>query len=159
WKIISADEVSQEIFQALVTHDFERLQALWLTDKELTGIDLSPAEVKRIRANQQQAAAKFQATCTKLNLTDKAKWVRLEAAPPPCVPAEQPGMRHDMIREQKGSILYEHNGKHDWVQTGEMIQVGLAWRLIDAPTPGEPGGVATGPGAGQTGIDLTPELQ
>ena len=24
--------------------------------------------------------------------------------------------------------------KHDWVQTGEMIKVGMAWRLIDGPS-------------------------
>src|SRR5207302_1874734 len=35
------------------------------------------------------------------------------------------------------TILYENNGKNDFMQTGEMIQVGLAWRIIDAPTPGD----------------------
>src|SRR5262245_9159416 len=34
WKIISADEVSQEILQALIHKDFERLQALFLTEAE-----------------------------------------------------------------------------------------------------------------------------
>jgi hypothetical protein len=33
--------------------------------------------------------------------------------------------------------LYENSGKHDWLQTGEMIQVGLAWRIIDAPIAGD----------------------
>src|SRR5262249_59210599 len=35
-----------------------------------------------------------------------------------------------------GHRLCEGGGANDWVQTGEMIQVGGAWRLVEAPTPG-----------------------
>jgi hypothetical protein len=138
WKIISAEEVSQEILQAVVTRDFERLQALWITDAEMKALELSPAEVTRIHALQKQAPGKFQAAAAKLaGLGDKAKWLRLESPPPQCVPGEQLGMKHDVIKQQRGTILYEVNGKHDWMLTGELIQVGLAWRLLDAPSPGD----------------------
>src|SRR5205085_7905667 len=30
----------------------------------------------------------------------------------------------------------ETAGKHDWLQTGELIQVGRAWRITGSPIPG-----------------------
>lgn len=157
WKIISADEVSQEILKALIHKDFERLQALFLTEAEMKAIDLSPAEITRLTNQKKQATAKFQDTVTKLGLDDKTKWLRLEAPTAQCVPAEQTGMKHDVIRQQRGTILYEKDGKHDWIQTGEMLQVGLAWRLVDAPAPGD----AATPSAGDQapGIPMNKKLQ
>ena len=43
-------------------------------------------------------------------------------------------MKQDVVKYAKATILCETNGKSDWLQAGEMIQVGLAWRIIDAPT-------------------------
>src|SRR5579884_1721873 len=49
WKAISPEEVSQEILQALVTHDYRRLQALMISDKEMQALELPAAEVTRIQ--------------------------------------------------------------------------------------------------------------
>ena len=47
------------------------------------------------------------------------------------------------------AILYETGKKsHEWLHTGEMLQVGQVWRLTEVPTGTEPsdkGPVATGP--------------
>jgi hypothetical protein len=45
-------------------------------------------------------------------------------------------MKFDLIKTVGATILFETNGQNDWLQTGEMIQVGPAWRLVDAPSPG-----------------------
>jgi thiol-disulfide isomerase/thioredoxin len=135
WKMISAEEVSQEILQAVATNDFARLQALWITDAELKALDLPAAELSRVQDLQKQAAVKFQATVKKLSLDAKARWVRLETAAPQCFPAETTGMKQDLVKYAGGTVLYETGSKQDWLQTGEMIQVGLAWRIIDAPVP------------------------
>ena len=74
WKVISAEEVSQEILQALVSRDFSRLQALFITEPELKSLELPAAEVARIHELGKQAAAKFQSTVAKLtNLSDKTR--------------------------------------------------------------------------------------
>jgi hypothetical protein len=66
-------------------------------------------------------------------------------------------MTRDLIKYQRSTILYENAGKHDWLQTGEMIQVGLAWRLVDAPAPGiPPEGAGTGDATATT---MDPTLQ
>jgi thiol-disulfide isomerase/thioredoxin len=137
WKAISPEEVAQEVFQAVVTRNSARLQALFISEAEARYLKLSAAEAKRIAELQKQAPAKFQKTLESLaNLTAKANFVRVESAPPECVPADSTDP--DLIHYASRSILYENAGKHDWLQTGEMIQVGrAAWRLVDAPTAGD----------------------
>ncbi|HXG11361.1 MAG TPA: thioredoxin-like domain-containing protein [Gemmataceae bacterium] len=157
WKMISPEEVSQEILQALIKKDFSRLQALMLTEAEMKALELPAAEVTRIRGLQKQAAAKFQNTLMKLsNLSEKTHWLQLQAAAPQCLPADQTGAKQDLIRYPRATLLCETGDKSDWLQIGEMIQVGLAWRIIDAPIPGadEPD-VRTGPPGGTD----DPELQ
>jgi hypothetical protein len=138
WKMISAEEVSQEILQALISRDFARLQALFITDAELKTLEFSAAEVTRIHELQKQAYSKFQNTLAKLtHFSDKTHWVHLETGAPQCVLADNAGTKHDVIHYARASVLCETGGKHDWLQTGELIQVGLAWRIVDAPTVGD----------------------
>jgi hypothetical protein len=134
--MISAEEASQEILQAVITKDFDRLKALWITDADLKMLDLPAPEITRIHDLQGKAQAKFQAAVAKLNLGAQTRWERFEAASPQCLPADQSNMKRDLIKYLRSTILYENEGKHDWLQTGELIQVGLTWRLVDAPAPG-----------------------
>src|SRR5262249_38719293 len=95
------------------------------------------AEANRIREFQKQAPAKFQATLAKLTgLSDKTHWLHLETPTPQCLPADQTGMKQDIFKYTQGTILCETAGKNEWLQTGEMIQLGLAGRIIDAPSQG-----------------------
>ena len=53
------------------------------------------------------------------------------------MPAEVSGTGSDQIRFPQRTILFEGGDKekkHDWVQTGEMIKVDMAWRLVDGPS-------------------------
>lgn len=137
WRMISAEEISQEILQAVVTRDFARLQALWITDADVKALEMPAAEVSRIRALREQAEAKFQTTLAKIGpLGPQTRWERLESAGPQCVLAEQSGYKRDVLKYPRSMVLYESAGKHDWIQAGEMVQVGAAWRLVDVPVPG-----------------------
>jgi hypothetical protein len=142
WKAISPEEVSQEVLQALVKKDYSRLQALMITDAEVKDLNLPAAMAARIRELQKGAPARFQDTVTKMtSVTPKAVWMHLETGVPRCLPADQIGTRYDLVKHPKGTILVDvsaegQQAKNEWIQTGEMIQVGLAWRLLDAPTPG-----------------------
>jgi hypothetical protein len=153
WKMISAEEVSQEVLQAVLTKDYARLQALWISDAEIKALEMPTAEVSRLRELRNQAAAKFQAAAAKVAaLSGPTRWVRLETSAPACVTAEQTGMKRDMIKYPRATILYENNGKHDWLQLGEMVQVGPAWRLVEAPSTSD-----AASGAEQVAVDK--ELQ
>jgi len=137
WKAISPEEVSQEILAALITRDFGRVQALLITDSEIKTLEIPAEQAQRIREQLKTASAKFQDTLGKLTkLSAKATWLHLETPAPQCLPADQTGGRYDIVKYPRGTILYDVGGTNDWLQTGELIQVGLAWRITDAPTQG-----------------------
>jgi hypothetical protein len=138
WQMISPEEVSQEILRAVLSRDYARLQPLLITDKEMQALELPAAEIGRIQELRKEAPARFQTLCTKLTGLDaKTHWVRLETAAPQCLPADGVERKHDLFKYANGNILYESGNKQDWLQTGDMIRVGLTWRIVDAPLPGD----------------------
>jgi Thioredoxin-like len=137
WRAISPEEVSQEVLTALVTKDVTRLQALLITDAEIK--ELPASEATRVTETRKNVTTKFQETVAKLTaLGDKTRWLHLELSAPECLPADQTGGAKDLIRYDNGTILCETAGKNDWIQTGELIQVAGAWRLVDGPKEGLP---------------------
>ncbi len=151
WKVISAEEASQEILAAVQTRDFARLQALMITKAEMDALELPANETNRIQNSLTAAGNKFQQTTAALiKLTEKTKWVHLETGVPECTPADALGTKADIIRHKHGTILYSDGEKvNDFLQTGEMILVGKAWRIIEGPVPGgvvQPAQVGVGVG-------------
>jgi hypothetical protein len=141
WVAISAEEASQEVLAAVVTRDFKRLQALMLTKEDVETLGLPQAEVARIQAKMTKAPSDFQATTAKLvKLSEKTQWIHLETKMPQAVPADEIGAKQDMVRYTRATILYQDGdgkeAKHDWLQTGELILVGKAWRIVSGPVPG-----------------------
>lgn len=137
WKVISPEEVSQEVLQAVLTRDYKRFQALLITKADLDELGLPEAEKGRILEKMNQAPAQFQKTTAELiKLSSKTRWVHLETEAPETIPADTIGSRQDLVRYRFGSILYDNDGNHDWLQTGELIQVGQTWRIVEAPTAG-----------------------
>lgn len=136
WQMISAEEVSQEVLAAIITRDFARLQALFITGEEMQAYGMPATETARIQALLQQSAAKFQNTIAKLanSLNEKTRWLHLETSAPQCTPADQLGTKYDILRYSKATVLCETNGKHEWINLGEVIRVGPTWRIVDAPS-------------------------
>jgi thiol-disulfide isomerase/thioredoxin len=137
WEQISPEEVSQEILQAVITRDLARLQALLVNEADLKELQLPAAEVTRIKERLSQVSEKFNATAAALiNLGNKTQWMHVELGPPQCIPADAIGAGRDIYRHRSGTVLYQANGKADFIQTGEMVLVGRAWKLLEAPVPG-----------------------
>ena len=160
WKIISAEEVSQEVLQALATKDFARLQALMISDAEMKQLGLPEDEATHIRELEKAAPAKFQKAIADLPklAAGKPTWVHLETSAPECGPAEQTGARADVVKYSHGSILFEVGGATDWVQTGEMIQVGVG--LAYRRRPGRRAPRRSPPATARTrrGLDSDPKM-
>jgi thiol-disulfide isomerase/thioredoxin len=156
WRIISAEEVGHEAFRAVATNDFARLQALFISTSEMQALKLPAKETERLANLQKQAPKKFADLIKALPQLAGAKFERVEGAVPSCVPGEQVGAESDLIKFGSRAILYSSPGpdkqpKHDWLHTGELIQVGFAWRLIDVPSVEDPTG-----GVGPNKIDAGP---
>jgi thiol-disulfide isomerase/thioredoxin len=160
WKVISPEEVSQEILQALISRDFARLQPLLLTEAELKSLDLPAEQANRIREQLKAAPEKFQETLSKLSkLSPKATWIHLETVAPQCLAPEGSAGRAEVLKHTRGTLLYDNGGSSDWIQTGEMYQVGSAWRLVSAPVPGAAAPETSSSKGGSVNLDDNPELQ
>ncbi|MGH7227040.1 MAG: hypothetical protein ACRELF_27810, partial [Gemmataceae bacterium] len=168
WKAISAEEVSQEILQALINKDFARLQALLLTEDELKALNLPAEQASRIREQIKTAPDKFRETLGKLNkLGPKTTWIHLETAAPQRLLAENSSSHADILKLPRGTLLYDNGGASDWIQTGEMYLLparsaseGQAWRIVAAPVPGAAAPDASfGKGGGQLELEDDPQLQ
>jgi hypothetical protein len=155
WRMISAEEVSQEILQAIITRDYARFRALFVSDEELAALGLPQQEMARIQDSIKGSEAKFKDLTTKLaHLGDKTHWLHLETSAPQCILAEHLGSKYDVIKYGRSTILCETATKHDWIQAGEMMMVRTAcWRIIDCPVMGE------GSGTTQETASTDPELQ
>ncbi|HTU93352.1 MAG TPA: thioredoxin-like domain-containing protein [Gemmataceae bacterium] len=160
WKVISPEEVSQEILQALINRDFARMQPLLLPEAELKSLDLPAEQANRIREQLKAAAEKFQDTASKLTkLGPKATWIHLETVAPQCVAPEGSAGRAEVVKHTRGTLLYDNGGSSDWIQTGEMYQIGSAWRLVSAPVPGASAPESSNSKGGSVSLDDNPELQ
>jgi thiol-disulfide isomerase/thioredoxin len=137
WKAISVEEVSQEVLAALATKDFKRFAALLITDADILALGLPAETATAIKAKRRELEAKFAETVKKLTkLSDKANWVHVETQAPEAVLAETSGAKVDFLRHSRATVLFESAGQSEWFQLGPIIQVGTAWRLVDAPLPG-----------------------
>jgi thiol-disulfide isomerase/thioredoxin len=138
WRIISAEEVGFEAFQAVAAGDYARLQALFITAEEMQAMKLPAKEITRLSGLQKLAPKKFAELVKALPNLASATFERVETAVPSCVPGESIGAESDLIKFASRAVFYSASGakketKHDWLHTGELIQVGFAWRLVDVP--------------------------
>ena len=139
WKVISPEEASQEVLQAVIARDFARLQALMITKAELDALELPESVAGRIRDGVAQAGPKFQKTTAALiNLDAKTKWVHLEVQAPQTAAGDALGAKGDLVRYRNAGLMYSAGDKVDSLQLGDLIQVGRAWRIAAAPAPGFP---------------------
>jgi peroxiredoxin len=158
WYILSAEEASQEAFAALAAKDARKFQALLPTEAELKAAGVVLEEITKITAKTAGAMKKFQDAATALALSDKAKWVHVEFGLPMATP-EAVGGRDDLVRHRSATVLFDKgDGKSaDVFQTGELVLVGRAWKLVEGPSPG--GAVPTGDGSPGSGTPLPAKVQ
>ncbi len=152
WRMISAEELGFEAYQAIASNDFARLQALMISDADMALIKLPAAKAKAISAAQQKARDKF-AELTKSVSLSRGKFELVESAVPQCDTSTEV----ECIKFPSRPIRYENNKKHEWIHTGEMVQVGMAWRLVDVPSDKDP--IGGRPGNPEGPPQTTPELQ
>jgi hypothetical protein len=154
WRMISAEEVAYEFFQAVTMNHFDRLKALLITDAEIKTLKLPAFGIKAITKAREDARKQFDQLAHLRELRG-VKFERVEGATPHCRLAEDDT---PILSHPSQSILYGYQGntKHDWLRTGEIMQVGIAWRLIRVEPLPPPSAVIICP---PNGIDKLKRLQ
>lgn len=148
WGVISPEEVSQELLQAVIAKDAKRLEALLVTRENLDAIKLPPAEAAKITERTGKAAQKLIAAADALKLTPEAKWVHLETGVPHVTPADAFKGADDLTAHKNAIVLIQDGKDTKFLQTGELVLIGRAWKVVDGPTAGPGQLVAEGPTGG-----------
>ena len=139
WVVISPEEVTQELVRAVATRDAKRLESLLVTKENLSTFGLPAADAEALKARTAGAEKRLLDTADALKLSERTKWVHAEFSVPNTRPADAFEGREDYTAHKNGTVLVEDGGKTSFVQTGEMVQVGRAWKLIDGPAAGAAG--------------------
>ena len=151
WVNITAEEVTQELFQALQSNDTERMKALLVSEEDLKALKLPQTEDARLRKKSEQAMARFAKAASELKLTAKSKWMHAELTPPHTTPRDALGTAEDLVRHKNVAVLMDLGDAKtmSYFSTGEMVQIGRSWKLVegpskDAPVDGVEDGTASG---------------
>jgi tetratricopeptide (TPR) repeat protein len=149
WKMISAQEAAQEAYQALLSRDYARLQALFLSENEMHALALPAEQADPIRQKLKQAPARFAEMAAKLAAYGNVSFVQVDGGVPHCIPADENGTERDLFWQPSRGVLFEYGAdkdkKQEWMQTGRLLQVGMSWRLTEAPYIGAVMGNEVGP--------------
>lgn len=161
WGVISPEEVSQELLQAVIARDSKRLEALLVTKENLTALGLPEPEQARFRDRASKAAAKLIAAAEEMKLTPEAKWIHLESSPPHTTAGDTFGSQNDLIVHKNAIVLIQDGKDTKFLQTGELVMVGRAWKVIDGPTAGLGQLQMAGPVPTMVGSEpqITPEIK
>lgn len=158
WKQISPEEASAELIAAIAKGDAERFARLVATEQEVRDLGLGPAATERVNKKIAKAAADFAALLKQQKAVGPtARWVQFASTAPGIVPAGTDASTRDLRIYENAVAMFEDAGQSGQVMIGTLLQIGDAWKLVDAPqvvaddqplaqTPGTfftPGGMAT----------------
>ncbi len=133
WKIISAQEVTQEFVAAARTRDADRFAHLFATDQELSQAGFSmekTAALKKLRDDAIQAFAR--AAAQKTLLPSGAQWVHFSGMYG-VLPQGSAGRTQDIFVYDNVIAIVEDGEHHRQLVVGAMLESGKAWRLVQLP--------------------------
>lgn len=136
WVVLSPEELSQELLQAILTRDAKRAEALTVSKANLDQLGLPQAEAQKLLARAAGASKKTLDAADALKLTPDAKWGSIQLGAPQATPADAMGARDDLVVHRTGTVLIldgKEAKEHKTLLTGELVQIGRAWKLVDGP--------------------------
>ncbi len=140
WTRISAEEASKVFLQALVAGDAALIDSVMATPAELDALGIPKGEVDQVAAAEKQRLAAIKALRAGVmagGWDASTTWATLGAAMPHLIPADA-GLKDDLLLYENAMIFpaSPNNaaaGKMAFLQAGEMVKVGDAWKFVDLP--------------------------
>ena len=139
WRMISPEEVAEEVVIAIRSGDAGRFQALLLEEKELETLGFGKDHRAEIEKRLAQASGGFQAVLTGLaQQRSQLEFLDFGGTKPSYVPAGFSGTTKELLVYENTAALVGFDGKHEQISLGTLVRVGEAWRMVAAPgLPGE----------------------
>jgi len=143
WKLISAEEVAEEVVEAVRTRDSNRFQRLLLTHAELKNLGVSSTLGKRLARRIQEAPKRFRKLTANKELEKNFEFRDFGGLKPGMVPAGSSSSTKDILVYENVWAMIRAGDDFQQLQLGTMIKIGGAWKLIDSPTFGNATEIAT----------------
>ncbi len=143
WKVISAEEVGYEVFQAIKlgqTGDAnsakkaqKRFERLLLTADELKALGLGKAVHDDVEARLKIAKANFvKFSRTQKEIGPSTKWVHAGNGQPSMSPEGANSNRTNIVLYDHATGVFQSRD-YGQIAMGSIVQVGSVWRLIELP--------------------------
>ena len=133
WKIISAEEVAYECFEAIRSRDADRFNRLLLAESELDALQLGSELNKDVAARIQNARSEFDNMARKQKVIDgKSRFLDSGNGRPQLMAGGSFGNRRDLVIYDQASCFFESE-KGNQIALGSLVRVGNVWRMIELP--------------------------
>lgn len=157
WKLISAEEVAEEVVEAARTGDVDRFKRLLLTGSELKVLGLSGSLGSKLAKQLKTAATRFEKLAASKELGEDLEFRDFGGLKPGMVPAESGMTEKDLIVYENVWAMVRKGEDFEQLQLGSMVSIDGVWKLLDSPSLADATQVASGtffdtaPSAGPVG--------
>ena len=133
WKVISAQEVSQELIAAMQNGDQSRFARLFASDREIQGLGVSPELQQELSDGRARAVQAFAASAAAGSLLQQdARWVHFSGTHG-VLPSGSDGRTQDLYVYDNVIAVIEHETNHRQILVGALLRSGDTWRLVQLP--------------------------
>jgi tetratricopeptide (TPR) repeat protein len=134
WRVISAEEVALEVFQAIKTKDAKRYYRLLLTDAELSSLKLNGDVLKDATARLKRAKEGFVPLVrAQKTISGSSKWIHSGNGMPSIAIPDQKNLGKDLFCYDHATSVYQTGDKVATLALGTVVRVGNVWRLMELP--------------------------
>ena len=135
WKVISAEEVSYEVVEAIRTKNAARFNALLLDGKELGSLGVSADQKDEISKRINKAKSSFSSFVRQQKMIDSdSKWIHFSGLLPGVIPADTQGSKADVTFYDNVAAVINNGGRTaGQLSIGTLVKSGDSWRVVDLP--------------------------
>jgi thiol-disulfide isomerase/thioredoxin len=131
WKMISAEELAEEVVAALSRQDVAHFSRLLISGRELDKLGLTKQSAQQLAKRVKAAPGTFQKTAKQM--PKNSEFTDFGGQRPGVVPAGTRGLTKDLLVYENVWAMVLQDDKPDQLQLGTMIHVDGAWKLVDGP--------------------------
>jgi|GEM_PF-3559081 len=134
WKVISPEEVAEEVVFALASRDFNRFLRVALTAEDVKSLQCGQDLTQRLENNVKQQQQSFQQALQEVRLSAGAQLGQFFPQRPATIPAGTNGSTKDLTF-YSNPVIQVNEGDGIYLHLGSMVKMGDVWKIIEAPAP------------------------
>ncbi|MEM8945866.1 MAG: TlpA disulfide reductase family protein [Planctomycetota bacterium] len=144
WKLISAEEVAEELVEAIRTRDLTRFKRLLLNSVELKQLGLANDLGTKLSKRIESAPASFRKLTSNKQVATDLEFRDFGGLKPGMVPAQSGNTQKDLVVYENVWAMVRKGDDFEQLQLGTLVNVKGAWKLLDCPSFGDPTQVTRG---------------